>query len=115
MKVKIITYLCLAGFTIFSFGCGRMATGEKSGIQGMFEKAKKNIMTAESVSDITRKNELLKTAESQLNEADTLRKKDKLTMNEIDAGYAYLFFVSGDFGQAKKFADRIKIRMILLL
>lgn len=108
MKVKIITYLCLAGFTIFSIGCGRMAPGEKSGIQGMFEKAKKNIMTAESVSDITRKNELLKTAESQLNEADTLRKKDKLTINEIDAGYAYLYFVSGDYGQAKKFANMNK-------
>jgi tetratricopeptide (TPR) repeat protein len=106
MKRVSILFVCLAGMVFLSINCGQIMKGEKSNVENLLNKAKKNITTAESLADLKNKTDLLKTAESQLNEADALNQKETNMENEIAAVYAYLYFVSGDYNQAKKLASK---------
>jgi tetratricopeptide (TPR) repeat protein len=106
MKRKNILYVCFVSIFFLAMNCGQIMKGEKSNVENLLNKAKKNITTAESLADLKNKSDLLKTAESQLNEADALNQKEKTMENEIAAVYAYLYFVSGDYNQAKKLASK---------
>ena len=105
MKKPSTIFICLLSISVIA-GCGQIK-GEKGDVGVLLDKAVKNITTAESFSDIKRKNDLLKIAQSQLNEAQVLIKNQKLSENEIASGYAYYYFVSGDYGLAKKFVENI--------
>ncbi|MBN2403616.1 MAG: S-layer homology domain-containing protein [Spirochaetes bacterium] len=104
MKNKILPVLCLLCFPFSLFNCGRATTGEQGGLQGLLNKARKNITTAESLSDINRRSVLLKTAEAQLIEAEAASQKQKIMEDETATVYAYYYFVSGDYSNAKKSA-----------
>jgi tetratricopeptide (TPR) repeat protein len=106
MKAKRILYVCLIFSLFISLNCGQIIKGEKSNVENLLNKAKKNITTAESLTDLKQKGDLLKTAESQLNEAEAISQKEKTMENEIASVYAYLYFVGGDYNQAKKLASK---------
>ncbi|MFH0977052.1 MAG: tetratricopeptide repeat protein [Spirochaetota bacterium] len=96
--------LCLL---FFFQACGQIKS-DKGNVENLLEKASKNIATAESLSDIARKNNLMKTAESQVQEADTLSVKLTEMQGKVNSVYAYLYFVNGDYTKAKKFAEKNK-------
>ena len=105
MKKVSIVYIFLFNIALI-IGCGQIKGGQGN-VKVLLDKAVKNITTAESFSDLKRKNELLKIAQSQLNEAHSIIKNEKTPENEIAQGYAYYYFVRGDYGLAKKFLENI--------
>jgi tetratricopeptide (TPR) repeat protein len=101
-------YVSFISLLFLLTNCGQIMKGEQGNVQNLLDKAKKNITTAESLSDIKHKSDLLKTAESQLNQAEAISQKEKILENETTFAYAYFYFVSGDYGQAKKLASKNK-------
>ena len=77
MKRKSILFASFISLAFLLTNCGQIMKGGKGNMETLLDKAKKNIATAESLSDIKRKSDLLKTAESQLNEADAINKNQK--------------------------------------
>jgi tetratricopeptide (TPR) repeat protein len=107
MIKKSNLYVCLISLLFLLTNCGQIIKSEQGTVQNLLGKARKNITTAESFSDIKRKSDLLKTAQAQLNEAQAIAKIQKSMENEIASGYAYYYFASGEYGLAKKFAENI--------
>jgi tetratricopeptide (TPR) repeat protein len=104
MKRILISFF-LIGLTVLLPFCGRSVKSGSGDSDSLLGKARKNIMTAESFSDLRRRNELLKAAESQLKEAEIADQKGT-SKNEIASYYAYFYFVNGDYLQAKKYAEK---------
>ena len=69
MKLKKI--ICIGVLLLFS--CGQIK--KSAGTADLLGKAKKNIMTAESIFDLKRKDDLLKTAEAELKEMEAKDQK----------------------------------------
>jgi tetratricopeptide (TPR) repeat protein len=102
---RIWIFFLLISLSILSLSCGRSVKSGAGDSDTHLGKARKNITTAESFSDLKRRNDLLKTAESQLKQAESADQKGN-SKNEIASYFAYLYFVYGDYVQARKYAEK---------
>ncbi len=103
-KIKNSVTISLAVILIGS--CGQILPGGRKNIKDQLTKARKNLITAESIQDIKRRNELLNRAKGNISQAESLSNREKIMINEIPSAYAYYYYVLGEYSEAKKFCDK---------
>ncbi len=108
MKGKKLNLLLSALITVlFTGGCKQIIPAG-GGSESLLRRARKNIITAESIEERKRKEFLLEKALDQLNQAESLEKKrkEKGKFDRVNRGYALYYYTIGDYSRAREYSTR---------
>ncbi len=107
--IKNVLILIITTSTLYTISCSSFQMSGKSGIVKLLYKAKRNIITAESIEDISRQKKLFSNALHFINQAKALSVKMKKRSGleyDILTVFAFYYFSVGDLTKAEEFINK---------